>query len=62
MLPKTAVDKESVDQKELVNATLDITRRIVQLSAMQPKTAVVKEPVDQMEHVSVNLPVTGITA
>ena len=32
MLPKTAVDKESVDQKELVNVTLDFTWRIVQVS------------------------------
>ena len=32
MLPKTAVDKESVDQKELVNVTLDFTWRIVKVS------------------------------
>ena len=32
MLPKTAVDKESVDQKELVNVTLDFTWRIVQVN------------------------------
>ena len=32
MLPKTAADKESVDQKELVNVTLDFTRRIVQVN------------------------------
>ena len=32
MLPKTAVVKEFVDQMELVNVTLDITWRIVQVS------------------------------
>ena len=32
MLPKTAVDKESVDQTELVNVMLDFTQRIVQVS------------------------------
>ena len=32
MLLKTAVDKESVDQMELVNVMLDFTQRIVQVS------------------------------
>ena len=32
MLPKTAVDKESVDQKELVNVMLVFTWMIVQVS------------------------------
>ena len=32
MLLKTAVVKASVDQMELVNVTLDFTRRIVQVS------------------------------
>ena len=32
MLPKTAVVKESVDQMELVNVTLDFSQRIVQVS------------------------------
>ena len=32
MLPKTAVDKESVDQTELVNVMLVFTQRIVQVS------------------------------
>ena len=33
MLLKTAVDKESVDQTELVNVKLDFAQRIVQVSS-----------------------------